>query len=151
MQRIVRADRLHGLAPAGCRGGVLCIRVMAAEAVPAMHGAAAGGDQQRPPVVLVDHPATASGRAIADRVQAKAGDDAVFLQHRQHLSQQRIARVAVAHAGNEAARHAQRELAGCVVGELRGEVAKPEHRQQLAGVTHGIAPRLLPAQGGGRR
>src|SRR5690606_35992023 len=62
----------------------------------------------------------------------------------QHLAQQRVVRVAVAHARHEAARHPQRERGA---GGVRGvdQAGQAEHRQQLARIADGVAPGLLPA------
>ena len=59
-------------------------RGMLAEAVAAMHRAAAGGDQQGAPVAFVDHPSRRAGRPHADRV-GQTGDAMPSVQHQQHL------------------------------------------------------------------
>ena len=53
---------------------------------------------------------TGAGGFVAYRIQAEAGHHAHFLVQWQHLAQQRVLRIAMAHAGHETAWHAQREL-----------------------------------------
>ena len=110
-------------------GGFLGIGEMAAEAVAAMHRAAAGGDQQRAAVVLVQHAVRRRARRHRRPHRAtKPGTDRIFVVQRQHLAQQRIVRIAVAHARDEAARHPQRELRGGGVGDAGTAVASRPSR-----------------------
>ena len=91
------------------------------------------------------------GRAVADRVEAETRHRPHFLVQRQDLAQQGVVRVAVAHAGDEAARHPQRELRGGLVRQRQGRIGQAEQGQQLARVAHSVAPQRLPARAGGRR
>ena len=84
---------------------VVVVREVPAEAVAAVHRAAAGGDQQGAPAVLVDHAGGGAGGAVADGIEAVTGDDLVLVGARQHLPQQGVVGIAMAHAGDESARY----------------------------------------------
>ncbi len=108
----VGGDRGHRLTPAIARSGLFGIRKVAAEAVAAVHRAAAGGDQQGAAAVFLDHPGSGPGGGIAHRIQAEARHRLHFRIQRQHLAQQRVVQVAMAHARHEGARHPQWKLGG---------------------------------------
>src|SRR5690606_39636369 len=72
LDRFGPGDARQGSGPAGGRRGLLGVGEMATEAVAAVDGATAGGDQQGTAVVLADHPVTGAGGPVADRVQAEA-------------------------------------------------------------------------------
>src|SRR3546814_8765132 len=57
----VGRDRRHRFPPAAGRRGFLGVGEVAAETVPAVHRAAAGGHQQRAALVLVDHAVAGAG------------------------------------------------------------------------------------------
>lgn len=149
----VGGDRGNGVAPAIARSGLLGIRKVAAEAVAAVRRAAAGGDQQGAAAVFLDHPGSGPGGAIADRIQAEAGSRLHFRIQRQHLAQQRVMQVAMAHPRHERARHPQRKLRGGGIADRRRLRIQAQQLQQNARIAHGVAPLLLPArrrQGGER-
>jgi len=85
------------------------------------------------------------GGAVADRIQAEAGHGPHFRIERQHLAQQRVVRIAVAHARDAAARHPQRELRGGGIRDAQRDLAQAEQGEQFAGLPDGLAPGLLPA------
>ncbi len=93
------------LTPTITRSGLFGIWEVAAEAVAAMHGAAAGGDQQGAAAVFLDHPGGGLGGGIAHRVQAEARHRLHFRIQRQHLAQQWVVQVAMAHPRYERAWH----------------------------------------------
>jgi hypothetical protein len=125
----------------------LGIREMPAEAVAAMHGAAAGGDQQRASLRICAGrrvPRAAARSPTASSV--KPGDEAVFVVQGQDLTQQagrahrlgacvRRSRAARA-AGTPARRPASRDLSR----------ASPSRSSNSRRVGHGVAPEL-PASG----
>src|SRR5581483_4072436 len=82
-----------------------------AEAEAAVHTARARGDDQRAAFIFLDQPAVLELRKIADRILAEALDDVRFARRRPDLQEQRIARIAFAHARSVTAGHAQRERA----------------------------------------
>ncbi len=134
-------------------GGILArIVEMAAETIAAVDRAAAGGHQQGAPAVFLDDPGGLLGRAIADRVEAEPGDHPHLGVDRQHLAQQRVGRVAAAHARGEAARHPQRELRQRLCRHAQVGGVQPEPGQQFGRVADRLPPVRLPAagrQGGG--
>ena len=129
------------------------IVVVPAEAVTAVHGAGAGGDQQRAPLVLVQQSGHRAGGAFLERVSDEARHRQGLGAHGQHLSQQGVMGVAPAHAGHIGQRHAQRKagrggpqaVGGLPGGDLcRGEA---EQGQQFHRIAHRTGQLLLP---GGR-
>src|SRR3546814_11953733 len=76
------------------RRGFLGVGEVAAETVPAVHRAAAGGHQQRAALVLVDHAVAGAGGRVDQRVGAEARHRPQLLVQRQHLAQQRVVGVA---------------------------------------------------------
>ncbi len=145
---IVR-DGLHGLSPAAAGGVFRAVIEMPPEAVPAVDGAAAGRDQQGASAVFLDDAGGLFRGAIAYRVEAEAFHPTHFLVDRQDLAQQRIGGVAVAHAGDEPFRHAQRELLQCCFGNAQRSRLQAQPRQQLGWIADGLSPQLLPARGDG--
>ena len=105
------------------------------------------------PVALATRPlATAVARSgargrIAHGVDPEARHDPVFVVQRQHLAQQWIGRIAVAHARDEGAGHAQRKLRGGGIRNARGQRIEAEQAEQLPRIAHGVAPERLPARG----
>ena len=94
-------------------------------------------------MVFVQHALGSARRHVADGIGDKAGYLIQFGQLRQYLQQQRIACIAMTHAGDEAARHAQCE-AGVGGRQAFGERFQPEQGEQFAGVGHGVPPQLPP-------
>ena len=129
----------------GAAGVLAGIVEMTPEAVATMHRAGAGGDQQRPAVVLVQHAVAGGTRVVADGIPVETGDLGVLVGDRQDLAQQRIVRVAPAHPGEIAARHAQAEQRRR---RARGGATLDgqfERVVQGVDIGDGLAHRLLPA------
>ena len=144
MEARVRGNRRHGLAPLAAGSQFFAIGEMPAETITAMDGAAAGGDEQGPAGVFVQHARGIARLKVADGIEHKTGHDAVFLVQRQDLTQQWIGRIAMAHASDIAARYTQRKRHP-FGGQSRLERGQSEQVQQLGRVRHGLAPELLPA------
>ena len=96
-------------------------------------------------------PVAAARRAIADRVEVEAGHQPFLVVDRQHLAQQRVVRIAMAHPRREAARHPQRELRGGGVRKPAGQVLQAEQFEQFARIADGVAPELAPVPIGAAR
>ena len=128
----------------GCR--FFAVREVTPETVAAIDGAGSGGDQKRPALVFVQYPGCATGRQIADRIDAEAGRQLFFLGERQNLPQQRVVDVAMAHFGGETARNPEREgLPGIGRNPVR-KARQTEHFQQFQRVAQAVAPQLLPVR-----
>ena len=74
-----------------------------------MHGARPGRHQQGPTLVLVQHAVRRARGHVADCVCRETGNFGQFARLRQDLKEQRVVRIAAAHARDEPARHTQRE------------------------------------------
>ena len=108
-----RAISSIGLAPAARGRGLLGVGEVAAEAVAAMHRAAAGGDQQRAAAVLAGcTPCAGARRGVADRVQAEA-------RHRPHLRRPAAAPGAAAGRAGRRGACARRSRAAPAAGTAR--------------------------------
>jgi len=57
---------------------------------------------------------------------------------------QRVARIAVTHACDEAARHAQGEAGVEARQDAFGQIFQADQREQLARIGHGVAPQASP-------
>src|SRR6185503_16483287 len=101
--------REHRL-PAVAQRRLLCIGEMSSKAVATVHGARTGRDDERAALVLVQEPRRGTAVEIANRVRAEARSLHQLRGARQNLQQQRIARIAVAHACDIAAGYAQWEI-----------------------------------------
>jgi hypothetical protein len=111
-----------------------------------MHGAGPGGHQQGAAVVFGQHARRLQRRQVADRIRPVADVRLELRAERQHLQQQRVARIAGPHARDEGARHAQAETGrGATRGGQQRRVQR-EHPQQLGRVGDGL--RQLPAPRG---
>ncbi len=82
---------------------------MTAKAVAAIHRAGTGRHEQRAAFVFVQHAARDTGGIVADGILDETRCVDQFLAHREHLPQQRIVRIAIAHARDEPTRHTHRE------------------------------------------
>ena len=88
---------------------MLCIRKVAAEAIAAVYGAGAGGNQQHTARVLAQQARIDHRRGLPQRIRPIARHALRFLDGGQHLPQQRIIGVAATHAGDVGPRHPQRK------------------------------------------
>jgi hypothetical protein len=92
----------------------------------------------------VDHPGRGPCRAIADRVQAKTRHQPFLVVDRQHLAQQGVIRIAVAHARAKARGTRSGKAAAAALGDARRLRRQAERREQLARVAdasrHCLAP-----------
>ena len=119
--RVVLAQVLQRPSPLAGGGHLLAVGKVAAEAVAAVDGAAAAGDQQRAAVVLVQHALALRATSMSPTASvAKPSTSLEFGQLRQHLQQQRIVSGRLAHARHEAARNAQGEA-----GVVRRQCGRP--------------------------
>src|SRR5690606_16366829 len=142
LARPVLGEPLEGFGEIVAGRELLRVGERPAEAIPAMHGAGAGRDEQRPAVVLAHDPASRE-LALGEGVGREARDGERFVRRRQNLQQQRVTGIALPDAGNVRARHEQREVAR---GGLRRERIgrELEQRRELADVAHRIAELALP-------
>ena len=123
---------------------------MPPETVAAVHGAAAGDNQQHPALVFVDDARARIGAILfAHRVGAEARWAGQFLPARQYLAQQRVPRVPRLHPGDKTARHLERKIG-------TGRLARPhlaglqfQHAEQFGGRGDDIAQLLAPVLRGG--
>ena len=111
-----RSDRPQSRrAPAANRratAALSAVRKVAAEAVAAVDRADAGRHQQHAALVLVQQPRLTRRLGVADRIGHESGHVVEFFRQRQHLSQERVVRVARPHPGHEPARGKQGETPG---------------------------------------
>ena len=111
LDRRVGGDRRDGFAPASGVVLLIVVRELPAEAIPAMHRAGAGGDEQGTTAVFMEQTRCPARIGFLQRVAAASGRVLKFLGHRQHLAQQGIGRIAATHTRHETARHPHREQA----------------------------------------
>ena len=126
---------------------LFAVRKLAPEAVTAVDGAGARGHQQCTAVVLVQQALSGQGLEIAHRVRDVARRFEQFGVQRQHLPQQRIGRVAVAHARQVTAGHSQWKPCRRTTGRFDPFPAQAKAIRQLLGVADAVLQGLLP---GGR-
>src|SRR5690606_22387855 len=107
---LVAADVVQGLLPLLGAQVVVAIGKVTAEAVAAVHRAAAADDQQQASVVFVDDPGAGIGVLFAEGVEYIIRVFQQLLTQRQHLSQQGVVGVAFVHALDKGLGHAQREI-----------------------------------------
>lgn len=122
LDAVVGGDGREGFGEGAAR--MVAIREVPPEAVAAVDRAGAGGDQQRTAPVFVQQAGGAAGVFVADRVGAETRYEVEFGAQRQYLTEQRVVRIAMAHARDIATGHAQREIA--MRGERGGEVRRVE-------------------------
>ena len=137
---------VEGDPPVSGGGSLLGIGEMPAETVAAVDRTGAGRDEQGAPGILVQHAGYRARSKITHRIGAESGCIEQFTDAGHDLQQQRIGRIAMAHAGDESTRHAHGEPGiGCSQQFLRLRF-QSKQAQQLDRIADRLAPKLLPAR-----
>jgi hypothetical protein len=119
----------------GAGTDLLGVGEFATEAVPAVDGAGAGGDEQRPALILLQQTRRLERLALGQGVGAEVGDCRQLRRRRHDLAQQRIGRIAAPHPAYEAQGDAQPEQRIGLAGgwkEPRIEVQGARQRLRMA-------------------
>jgi hypothetical protein len=98
-------------------------------------------------VIFLQHARAGTRCEVADRVVQVTRDGIALRAERQHLGEQRIARVAAPHARDEPARHTQRKQPCRRPRRLEQPGVELQRREQLRGVADGLLQRALPERG----
>jgi hypothetical protein len=102
-----------------------------------------GGDEQCAPGVLFQH-TIASKIDLVQRIRTKPVGLESFAQVWKHLPQQRVARIAFAHASGERSWYQQGKLAAAGLETSNVIRIDLHHFQQFCKGTYGLAKRTLP-------
>ena len=133
--------------PPRMQRGLFGVRKVTAEAVATMHRARARRDDERATVILLQQALLGAAREVADGVGGVAGARDQLRGLRQHLQQQRIARIAATHARDEPARRAQGEALRRLDGGQDQGAIEAEDLAQLGGVRHCVGKEPPPVCG----
>ena len=117
---------------------------MAAEAVAAGDRADAGDDEEGPPGVLLEEPGRAESVRLGERVGGESRDLLLLGAEREHLAEERVVRVAMAHPSEEAARDDRGEEPRRAMGPRAQGLGEAERVDELVGVADRVAERPLP-------
>ncbi len=142
---IVRAHLRDRFAPAVGSGGLLRVGEMTAETVTTVHGAGASGNQQRTTNVFLQHALSGPGCGVPDGVANETRHVSQFLRPGENLEQQRVERIARAHACGKPTRDAHRETGVSRRQQFRGQMLELQQTQQFMRIGDRLAPELLPA------
>ena len=128
---------------------------MPAETISAMDGAGPSCYHQNPGTILVQQPGTAGRGRSPTGSGVKPAADGLFILQREHLPQQRVARISWPHAGDVAARGKHGKIASrqlCARDVLRRQIDQPAQLGRVAdGVFQGLLPGAVARHGNGRR
>jgi hypothetical protein len=112
-----------------------------------MDGTRAGRYHERSPGIFLQQPWEYGGCGVVDWIGRKPWHGQPFVHKRQHLPQERIARVARTHAGDVALRSKEGKEPGRTNGPRLEFRRQSQHTAKLKRIAHGMLEDLLPGRG----